>query len=53
MSPETKLKLANAVRYLLQEAPQPVQEAFNAACDQILDPESKGNLEAAFNFSAQ
>lgn len=36
MKPEAKLKLANAVRYLVGGAPAPVPEAFNAACTNIL-----------------
>ena len=52
MKPEAKLKVANAVRYLLSGAPQPVPDAFKAACENVLAAESRANIEAAFNFNA-
>ena len=51
MAPEKKLKMANAVRFLLSQAPAPVPEAFKAACENVLSAEAKANVEAAFNFN--
>ena len=48
--PENKLKVANAVRYLMSAAPAPVPDAFKAACANVLATESQKNVEAAFNF---
>lgn len=50
MKPEAKIKLANAVRYLIGGSPQPVQESFKAACENVLAAESRKNVEAAFAF---
>ena len=50
MKPECKLKIANAVRFLGQSAPQPVPDAFKAACENVLAAEIKANVEAAFSF---
>ena len=50
MKAESKLKIANAVRYLGQGAPAPVPEAFKAACENALTDECKANIEAAFLF---
>lgn len=50
MKPEQKLNIANAVRYLIGGAPQPITEAFKAACENVLAVESRANIEAAFNF---
>ncbi len=51
MTPEAKLKLANAVRFLLGAAPAPVPEAFKAACENVLATDCQKNVEAAFNFN--
>lgn len=50
MKPETKLLLANAVRFLISSAPAPVPEAFKAACENVLAAETRANVEAAFAF---
>ena len=51
MKPDAKLKLANAVRFLLTNAPQPVPNAFKAACENILAAECQANVTAAFNYN--
>jgi hypothetical protein len=51
MKPEDKLKLANAVRYLIGQAPAPVPEAFQAACTNVLAADAQANVQAAFNFN--
>jgi len=50
MKPEQKLKVACAVRYLIGAAPQPVPDAFKAACENVLAADCRANIEAAFNF---
>ncbi len=51
MTPEAKLKIANAVRFLLGAAPAPVPEAFKAACENVVAAEIRSNIESAFNFN--
>ena len=51
MSAEVKMKLANAVKFLLSGAPAPVPDAFKAACENVLAAETRANVEAAFNFN--
>ena len=48
MSAEAKLKLANAVRYLMTQAPAPTIESFKATCENVLAAGSRANVEAAF-----
>lgn len=51
MKPESKAKVAGAVRFLLGAAPQPVPDSFKAACENILAADCRANIEAAFNFA--
>lgn len=45
-----KLPMGNAVRFMMDSSPAPVMEAFKAACQNVLSGESRGNVEAAYNF---
>ena len=48
--PAHKLLMAEAVRYLSERAPGPVQESFKSACQNVLSTEAQGHVQAAYNF---
>lgn len=45
-----KLAMANAVRYLMDAAPEPIQVAFKTACQNVLGELQRNQIEVAYNF---
>lgn len=44
--------IAEATRYMMDRAPEPVQAGFKQACQNVLSAEHRGHIEAAYGFHA-